>query len=168
MSRPFFQLPLPLIIKWVFSGCWLAHLKFIHVQIWLPPVFDSGIIVDTLWLVSPLIGRRCTHGLRYIYILYIGKHDGLKNQNALVYMFVCVRVCHCIYYEYIVLCTVYHSISTCTCVFSHTYCPLGVQGEVYQADLPGTGLVAVKISRRNDDYAKGGMAKPEGRVCARN
>ena len=31
----------------------------------------------------------------------------------------------------------------------------GVQGEVYQADLLGIGTVAVKISRRNDDYAKG-------------
>ena len=33
----------------------------------------------------------------------------------------------------------------------------GVQGEVYQADLPGYGPVAVKISRRNDDYAKGSL-----------
>eukprot|EP00435_Cladocopium_sp_Y103_P021743 s2743_g5.t1 len=37
----------------------------------------------------------------------------------------------------------------------------GVQGEVYQADLPGTGLVAVKISRRNDDYAKGTFAREQ-------
>ena len=76
------------------------------------------------------------------------------------YICLCVRARVPLYinYEYIVLCTVYHSISTCTCVFSDTYYPLGVQGEVYQADLPGTGLVAVKISRRNDDYAKGSMA----------
>lgn len=33
----------------------------------------------------------------------------------------------------------------------------GVQGEVYQADLLGIGTVAVKISRRNDDYAKGDL-----------
>ena len=83
---------------------------------------------------------------------------------------VCVRVCHCIYiyinYEYIVLCTVYHSISTCTCVNSDTYYPLGVQGEVYQADLPGKGLVAVKISRRNDDYAKGSMAIRGAGLCS--
>ncbi|CAL1163219.1 unnamed protein product [Cladocopium goreaui] len=37
----------------------------------------------------------------------------------------------------------------------------GVQGEVYQADLPGKGLVAVKISRRNDDYAKGTFAREQ-------
>jgi len=37
----------------------------------------------------------------------------------------------------------------------------GVQGEVYQADLPGQGLVAVKISRRNDDYAKGAFAREQ-------
>jgi len=37
----------------------------------------------------------------------------------------------------------------------------GVQGEVYQADLLGIGTVAVKISRRNDDYAKGTFAREE-------
>lgn len=40
----------------------------------------------------------------------------------------------------------------------HTrHCNTGVQGEVYQADLLGIGTVAVKISRRNDDYAKGDL-----------
>ena len=105
-----------------------------------------------------------------IYIHTTGKHDGLKNHNALVYMFVCVCACAIVYiyinYEYIVLCTVYHSISTCTCVNSDTYYPLGVQGEVYQADLPGKGLVAVKISRRNDDYAKGSMAIRGAGLCS--
>lgn len=39
----------------------------------------------------------------------------------------------------------------------------GVQGEVYQADLPGMGAVAVKISRRNDDYAQSVLARVVGR-----
>ncbi|CAJ1384481.1 unnamed protein product [Effrenium voratum] len=35
----------------------------------------------------------------------------------------------------------------------------GVQAEVYSASVPGTGLVALKLSRTNDDYAQGTFAR---------